>query len=199
MRQDYREQMDSHPLRREIIVTQVVNDLVNFAGITFFHRLSQETSASAEELARAHFVCREIYGVNALIEAINELDNEVDAPQSRPTCGCPCAHSSSGPPDGWSTTAAPRSTREATVDHFGTAIAQVVEALPELVQGIQADEFRARHEQLRLLRVPDELATAVASCRRRTRRSRSSRSPSGMGSTPSRSPTCTRRWRTGSG
>ena len=36
--------MAAHPLRREIIVTQVVNNLVNFAGITFFHRLSQETS-----------------------------------------------------------------------------------------------------------------------------------------------------------
>ncbi len=46
MRQTYREQMESHPLRREIIVTQVVNDLVNGAGMTFFHRLSEETAAS---------------------------------------------------------------------------------------------------------------------------------------------------------
>ena len=31
--------MERHPLRREIIVTQVVNDLVNGAGMTFCHRL----------------------------------------------------------------------------------------------------------------------------------------------------------------
>ena len=43
LRQDFREAMAAHPLRREIIVTQVVNNLVNFAGITFYHRLSQET------------------------------------------------------------------------------------------------------------------------------------------------------------
>ena len=39
-----------HPLRREIVMTQVVNALVNGAGITFYHRLSEETGASAEEL-----------------------------------------------------------------------------------------------------------------------------------------------------
>ena len=66
LRQDFREAMAAHPLRRQIIVTQVVNNLVNFAGITFFHRLSQETSASAEEIARAHFVCREVYGAERL-------------------------------------------------------------------------------------------------------------------------------------
>ena len=54
--------MDAHPLRREIIVTQVVNDLVNLAGITFFHRLASETGA---DRGRAHprpLVAREIFG-----------------------------------------------------------------------------------------------------------------------------------------
>ena len=36
-----------HPLRREIIVTQVVNDLVNGAGMTFWPRLAGETGATA--------------------------------------------------------------------------------------------------------------------------------------------------------
>ena len=81
--------MAAHPLRREIIVTQVVNNLVNFAGITFFHRLSQETSASAEEIARAHFVCREVYGANELIKQINALDNIIDAAvQTDMRCRC---------------------------------------------------------------------------------------------------------------
>ena len=68
MRHTYREQMESHPLRREIIITQVVNDLVNGAGITFFHRLSEETGASVDELVRANFVAREIFGSRALID-----------------------------------------------------------------------------------------------------------------------------------
>ena len=79
MRQTYRAQMESHPLRREIIVTSVVNDLVNGAGMTFFHRLSEETAASAQELVRANFVAREIYGSRALVDEINGHDNTIDA------------------------------------------------------------------------------------------------------------------------
>ncbi|HEU5455244.1 MAG TPA: NAD-glutamate dehydrogenase domain-containing protein, partial [Nocardioides sp.] len=62
MRQTYRDQMEAHPLRREIVITQVVNDLVNGAGMTFVPRLSGETGASAAELTRANFVAREIFG-----------------------------------------------------------------------------------------------------------------------------------------
>ena len=47
MRQGYRGQMERHPLRREIIVTQVVNDLVNGAGMTYWPRLAGETGATA--------------------------------------------------------------------------------------------------------------------------------------------------------
>ena len=41
MRQTYRERMESHPLRRESIVTLAVNDLVNVSGMSFFLRLSE--------------------------------------------------------------------------------------------------------------------------------------------------------------
>ncbi len=161
MRQDYLDEMEAHPLRREIIVTQIVNRMVNFAGITFFHRLSQETSANADELARAHVVCRAVYRADDLLEKINGLDNAVAA--------------------GVQTdmrlslrTLVERATRwmvnnrrspldsQATVDYFGPDLARVVDALPGLLQGIRADEFAARHDQLVSSGVPDEIATAVA-------------------------------------
>ena len=43
-------------------MTQVVNDLVNGAGMTFWPRLAGETGATAAELTRANFVAREIFG-----------------------------------------------------------------------------------------------------------------------------------------
>ncbi|HET7267622.1 MAG TPA: NAD-glutamate dehydrogenase, partial [Oleiagrimonas sp.] len=70
MRQEYRAHMESHPLRREIIVTQVVNDLVNGAGMTYWPRLAGETGADAAELTRANFVAREIFGSLALREEL---------------------------------------------------------------------------------------------------------------------------------
>src|SRR4029078_7998985 len=79
MRQDYRRAMEAHPLRREIVVTQIVNDLVNGAGITYLHRLAGETSASAVELTRANSIARKIFGTECRLREINHWDNRIDS------------------------------------------------------------------------------------------------------------------------
>ena len=79
MREGFVEQVHDHPLRREIIVTQVVNDLVNGAGMTFWPRLAGETGATAAELTRANFVAREIFGSLPLRQELKSLDNQLDA------------------------------------------------------------------------------------------------------------------------
>ena len=79
MQDGFLEQIREHPLRREIIVTQVVNDLVNGAGMTFVPRLSGETGASAAELIRANFVAREIFGSLPLRQELETWDNKIDA------------------------------------------------------------------------------------------------------------------------
>jgi glutamate dehydrogenase len=161
MRQDYIAQMEEHPLRREIIITQVVNNLVNFAGITFFHRLSQETNASADELARANLVCREMFKAIALVERINQLDNQIAADvQTDMRLSV--------------RTLIERATRwvvnnrrapldsEAVIEHFSADIDTVVKALPQILTGVQAAEFTARHDYLVKCQVPDDVATDVA-------------------------------------
>ena len=68
-----------HPLRREIIATQVVNNLVNNAGTTFVFRMREETGAGSEEIARAHIVAREVFALDSFWKAVDELDNMVGA------------------------------------------------------------------------------------------------------------------------
>ena len=79
VREGFETQIRDHPLRREIIVTQVVNDLVNGAGMTFWPRLAGETGASAAELTNANFVSREIFGSLGLREELSTYDNKLDA------------------------------------------------------------------------------------------------------------------------
>ena len=161
MRHTYRKQMNAHPLRSQIIVTQVVNDVVNTAGITFFHRISQETGATAEELVRAHLVVREIYGSSALLEQVDELDNVVAAHvQTRMRLQV--------------RTLLERASRwmvnnrrhpmdsEATVDHFGNDVQAVVAALPEILTGGERELFEQRRRSLTEVDVPDDLASAIA-------------------------------------
>ena len=79
MREQFRAQIEAHPLRREIIVTQVVNDLVNGAGMTYWPRLADETGASVADLTRANFVAREIYASLPLRDELKSHDNQLDA------------------------------------------------------------------------------------------------------------------------
>ena len=71
--------MERHPLRREIIATRVTNLLVDRAGTSFIHRLTEETGATVPELARAHAAAWEIFGLEELWGGVEALDNLVPA------------------------------------------------------------------------------------------------------------------------
>ncbi|MGH3510136.1 MAG: NAD-glutamate dehydrogenase domain-containing protein, partial [Nocardioidaceae bacterium] len=161
MRQEFRDKMTSHPLRREIVVTQVVNDLVNGAGITFYPRLSEETGASAEELVRANFVAREIFGSRALIDEIDSYDNKIAAElqtKMRLEMRTLVERASR-----WLiNNRRPPMDSEATVEFFGVIAQQVVAALPELLTGRELAAFEARRDLLVGGGVPEDLAVRVA-------------------------------------
>ena len=71
--------MHSHRLHREIVATQVVNNMLHGGGTTFAFRLNEETGAPASEIARAYAVAREVFGMRPQWQAIEALDNEVKA------------------------------------------------------------------------------------------------------------------------
>ena len=73
----YEDRLESHPLRREIITTVVVNQIINRGGITFGFRAMEETGATPVEIARAHTVAREVFALDAFWEKVSELDNRV--------------------------------------------------------------------------------------------------------------------------
>jgi glutamate dehydrogenase len=161
MRQTYRDQMETHPLRREIIVTSVVNDLVNGAGMTFFHRLSEETAAAAPELVRANFVAREIFGSRALIDEINGYDNRIDA-RTQTAMRLEMRTLVERASRWLINNRRPPIDSEATVEFFGVVAQQVVTALPELLTGREADAYAARRDSLVERGVPEDLAGRVA-------------------------------------
>ena len=71
--------MARHPLRREIVATRITNLLVDRAGTSFIHRLTEETGASVPELARGHAAAWEIFGLGELWSAVESLDNVAPA------------------------------------------------------------------------------------------------------------------------
>ncbi|MFF2296103.1 NAD-glutamate dehydrogenase [Arthrobacter sp. NPDC058127] len=66
-------ELDSHPLRRQIICTVVANDMINLGGITFAFRAIEETTATAAAVARAFVVVREAYELQRFVDRIASL------------------------------------------------------------------------------------------------------------------------------
>jgi glutamate dehydrogenase len=77
LRERFREQMEHHRLRREIISTVLVNKLVNYAGITFAHRMAEEIAAPAPDIVRAHTVASQVFAMPGFWREVEELDNLV--------------------------------------------------------------------------------------------------------------------------
>ena len=79
LRERFREQMEGHRLRRQLVATHLTNDLVNRCGTTFAYRLRDETGGTAPEIARAYTAARDIFDLRSLWSRIEDLDNEVEA------------------------------------------------------------------------------------------------------------------------
>ncbi|HET9073719.1 MAG TPA: NAD-glutamate dehydrogenase [Solirubrobacteraceae bacterium] len=75
----YTEQIRGHRLRRELIATNVANQLVERAGISFAFRLHEETGLGGAQLARAFAVAREVFGLRDFWDAVEDLDERVPA------------------------------------------------------------------------------------------------------------------------
>jgi glutamate dehydrogenase len=66
-----------HRLRREIIVTQLANSMINRGGPSLVVRIADQTGASAAAIASAFAAVRGAYDMIALNTAIDALDNKV--------------------------------------------------------------------------------------------------------------------------
>jgi glutamate dehydrogenase len=75
----YGDRLERHPLRREIIATRLVNNLVNKAGTSFDHRMSEETGSHVADIVRAHEVSRRVFSLDRQWAEILELDGALDA------------------------------------------------------------------------------------------------------------------------
>jgi glutamate dehydrogenase len=139
----------------------VVNEFVDRAGISCFHRLSAETGAGAADLIKAQIVARAVFRADELDEKIAALDHEVPA-QTQTALRLEVR------------TLAERATRwlvdnrrrpldvSSAVSELGPGVATVVAALPEALVGREAEALARRSARLRDAGVPAELAERVA-------------------------------------
>jgi glutamate dehydrogenase len=73
LRERFHDRILGHRLRREIAATQLVNQMVNLSGISYDHRMTEDTGASVTDVARAWLVAREVLGFPAWWDEIGGL------------------------------------------------------------------------------------------------------------------------------
>ncbi|MFF0381921.1 NAD-glutamate dehydrogenase [Streptomyces sp. NPDC004286] len=161
LRERFAEAVDSHPLRREITTTVLVNDTVNTGGTTYLHRLREETGASLEEIVRAQTAARAIFCSSPVWDAVEALDNQVEAAvQTRIRL-----HSRRLVERGtrWLLNNRPQPLQLAeTVEFFADRVEQVWQQMPKLLRGADLEWYQHVYDELSAAGVPAELATRVA-------------------------------------
>ncbi|AIA75452.1 NAD-glutamate dehydrogenase [Halomonas sp. XH26] len=156
----YQTEMYDHRLKREIVATQVANDLVDHMGIVFVRRLMDSTGAGRADIARAYVVARDAFNLTALWEQIEALDNQVPNRVQysmmldlmrmirRATRWFLRQHLGLSTQD--------------TIEYFGPRLAQLQEGIGELLSGEEKATWRKRCDELLEAGVPEALASTVA-------------------------------------
>jgi glutamate dehydrogenase len=157
----YGERMRDHRLRREIIATVVANQLVDRTGTTFAFRLGEETGASPPSLARAYAVARDVFEMRSFWEAVEALDNEIDADLQLQMLieGRRLVERSSR----WLVLEHPAGIRiDEEVGRFKPGAELLARAIPGVLDGTEREAFHDRVSELTDAGVPPELAERIA-------------------------------------
>ncbi len=160
----YRDAMDHHGLRREIIATQISNFIVNEMGVTFVYRLHDETGASAAEIVRAYMVARTVFDLPAIWAEIETLDLKISAQTQlhmmyevsrlvRRGTRWFIRHRRAG------------LNIEETISAFEPKVKEITKKLAKLLVGEDLEKLNIMIDQYKEQGVPDELATRVTSSR----------------------------------
>jgi glutamate dehydrogenase len=77
LRERFGSAIGSHPLRRQIVSTMLVNEVVDGGGVSYAFRLAEEMSANATDAVRAYVVANRVFDLGSMWRDIAALDNEV--------------------------------------------------------------------------------------------------------------------------
>ena len=161
LRPGFADRMESHPLRREIITTSVVNEMVDTSGSTFLFRLNEETGASVPNLTRAWLVARDVFDMPAFWAQVSELEGQIslaaqitlllEGRKLTERAVRWLLHNRRPPFD-----------IQATVGFFADGVRTVRAGLPKLLTGRDLSGFEERRDSHLALGVPLDLAERVA-------------------------------------
>jgi glutamate dehydrogenase len=161
LRRRYKAEMAKHSLWREIVATQLSNQMVNDMGITFVHRLHDETGAPLSAVVRAYTVAKVVFDMPELMSLLESLDYKIPV-----DIQCKMMTKVSR--------LVRRATRwflrnrrayldiESTIEHFTAGVAALYDRLPKLLPSSLSAKFEELRQEYIDAGVPSKLAGRIA-------------------------------------
>jgi glutamate dehydrogenase len=157
LRERFAAAMAEHPLLREIIATQLANQLVNSSGATFAAGVAAETTASTAEIVRAHTAARQVFDTDAVWADIEALDDVVSSDVQTSLLIVVRQLLDRGARWFLANRRPPMDVPE-TVTQLEPGVRAVLAGLGETLRGEQAERFAAEQQRLTDAGVAPELA-----------------------------------------
>ena len=162
LRERAREQILEHPLRREIVVNEIANAMVNRGGVSFAFRAQEETGATVAQITRAFHVVRSVFGLADYTAAVEALDNQV--PTDIQTELYLEVRRLLDRATRWFLNNRSLSTgMDEEIQRFTEPVQALVPRLGELLQGHERERWAQRAEWARTNGIPEDLAQLYAS------------------------------------
>ncbi|WP_396907088.1 NAD-glutamate dehydrogenase [Mycolicibacterium phlei] len=80
LREQFGAEIRSHQLRREIVTTMLVNDLVDTCGISYAYRITEDAGVGYVDAVRSYAAADAIFGINEVWQRIRRVGAEGAAP-----------------------------------------------------------------------------------------------------------------------
>jgi glutamate dehydrogenase len=162
MRKDFRDTIDGHRLRREIIATQLSNAIVNRGGPNIIARLVDETGADAPTIAAAYASVRDSFRINALNAGLDALDSKVSGSLQLRLYGE--VQDLSLNRIAWFIRNVDLGAEplETVIGRFGAGVRALEDSLVEVLSANALAEWRERAASLTVQNIPEILANSLA-------------------------------------
>jgi len=79
MQKEHKQALQNHSLKREIIATQITNQVTDLLGMTYLHELSQLTNATMQDSIKASFDIMQLIAMPDLLEKLERLSVSAEA------------------------------------------------------------------------------------------------------------------------
>ena len=161
LRQKYAPQIYQHKLLPDIVATQMANNVVNYMGLSFIHRLRESTGGSAGDVLKAYTFARDVFDIVPRWQAIERLQHLPPAMQMHMMRDLMRLGRRA-------TRWALRNRRQhldiaKEIAFFKPQIEEIANSVLSLLRGRAIDRWRDRFDRLREANVPEDVAQQSAS------------------------------------